>query len=330
MNPLHVTKFENPLPSDPNSQRGARSPRGRGRGRTNSNQRPRKQFCFFHGEDAGHSTGNCREALEFKARMGKDKNSHTKVVNTSSHQQYYHPHQQAQYQPYTISFPHQETPITQYMAQPLPLTPANQYASQPPQFQTVQKLALPQPSMPQPSMPKTEQPFEPANQALPSRGHINTIIGGSALDFESKRARTNHYRKVNTIATEGPIVKTKWSHMPIMFTEADLKLKDYPHTDAMVIEAHIHGWQVSKVLIDDGSQADILFLSTFDQMGLSTAQLHPADIPLYGFGGKKIEPVGRISLSVSFGTRPTPEQKASPSTWSTSPTPTMQSSPEER
>ena len=128
----------------------------------------------------------------------------------------------------------------------------------------MQKLALPQPPV-----PKAEQSHEPTNQALPSRGHINTIIGGSALDFENKRARTNHYRKVNAIAAEGPIVKTKWSHMPIMFTEADLKLKGYPHTDEMVIEAHIHGWQVSKVLIDDGSQADILFLSTFEQMGLT-------------------------------------------------------------
>ena len=93
----------------------------------------------------------------------------------------------------------------------------------------VQKLALPQPSL-----PKAEQPHEPTDQALPSRGHINTIIGGSALDFESKRARTNYYRKVNAIVVKGPIVKTKWSHIPIMFTEADQKLIDYPHTDAMV------------------------------------------------------------------------------------------------
>ena len=105
---------------------------------------------------------------------------------------------------------------------------------------------------------------------------------------------------MNAIDVEGPIVKTRWSHILILFSESDLKLIDYHHTDAMVIEAHIHGWQVTKVLIDDGSQADILFLSTFEQMGLSVTQLQPAEIPLYGFGGKKIVPVGRITISVSF------------------------------
>ena len=95
-------------------------------------------------------------------------------------------------------------------------------------------------------------------------------------------------------------LKTKWSHIPIVFSESDLKLIDYPHTDAMVIEAHMHGWQVTKVLTDDGSQADILFLSTFEQMGLSVLQLQPVEITLYGFSGKKIVPIWRIALSISF------------------------------
>ena len=202
----------------------------------NANQRPRKLFYFFHGEDAGHSTGNCREALEFKARIKKDKGSHSKTVNTTWHQHYYHPRRQPQYQPYSVSFPQQEIPMSSYITPALPSATNGQYMPHASPLPMVQKFALPQPSL-----PKVEQPHEPASQSLPSKGHINTIIGGSALDFENKRARTNHYRKVNAIAAEGPIVKTKWSHMPIMFTEADLKLKDYPHTDAMVIEAHIHG-----------------------------------------------------------------------------------------
>ena len=44
---------------------------------------------------------------------------------------------------------------------------------------------------------------------------------------------------------EGPYKKTIWSHLPITFFEEDLKLKDYPHMDAMVIEANIDGWVVS-------------------------------------------------------------------------------------
>jgi hypothetical protein len=40
-----------------------------------------------------------------------------------------------------------------------------------------------------------------------------------------------------------------------------------PHTDAMVITIHIDRWDVTKILIDNGSQAEILFLAAFNKMG---------------------------------------------------------------
>jgi hypothetical protein len=57
-----------------------------------------------------------------------------------------------------------------------------------------------------------------------------------------------------------------------------------------------------RVLGDNGSQAKILLLSTCEQIGFSNKQLKEALKPLYGFSGKKIEPVVSISLHVSFGT----------------------------
>jgi hypothetical protein len=70
----------------------------------------------------------------------------------------------------------------------------------------------------------------------------------------------------------------------------------------MVITAHIDKWNDTRVLVDNRSQAGILFLSTFEQMGFNKKQLKEASKSLYGFGRKKIEPVGSISLPVSFGT----------------------------
>jgi hypothetical protein len=52
--------------------------------------------------------------------------------------------------------------------------------------------------------------------------------------------------------------------------------------------------------VDNGSQAEILFLSTFEQIGLNKKQLKEAPKPLYGFEGRKIEQLGSISLPVSF------------------------------
>jgi hypothetical protein len=70
----------------------------------------------------------------------------------------------------------------------------------------------------------------------------------------------------------------------------------------MVIMAHIDKWNVIRVLVDNGSQAEILFLSTSEQIDFSQKQLKEASNPLYSFGGNKIEPVGSISLPVSFCT----------------------------
>jgi hypothetical protein len=103
------------------------------------------------------------------------------------------------------------------------------------------------------------------------------------------------------VAVEGPITRTKWSHIPLTFTMADIKLVSFSHNDAMVIMTHINKWDVTRVLIDKGSQTKILFLSAFDQMGYDRKQLKEATKPLYDFGGKGIEPVDSISLPVSFG-----------------------------
>jgi hypothetical protein len=107
---------------------------------------------------------------------------------------------------------------------------------------------------------------------------------------------------VNHVAVEGPIIRTKWVHVQITFTEADIKLTSFPHMDTMVITTHIDKWNVMRVLVDNGIQAKIIFISTFEQMEFNKKQLKEASKPLYGFGGKKIEQVGSISLHVSFGT----------------------------
>jgi sRNA-binding regulator protein Hfq len=43
------------------------------------------------------------------------------------------------------------------------------------------------------------------------------------------------------------------------------------------------GWDLHKVLVDNGSQADIIFLHAFDHIGISHSLLKPSDNPLYGF-----------------------------------------------
>jgi hypothetical protein len=126
------------------------------------------------------------------------------------------------------------------------------------------------------------------------------ITGGSAMEFETKRQRNNFFRFVNTTINDSPAARTEWAKVLITFTEEDVKMKSTNHNDAMVIEVNIAGWVIGKILVDNGSSADILFLKTFEKMNLTRHMLHPLEYPLQGFGGKPIKPVGKVSLPVSF------------------------------
>jgi hypothetical protein len=58
------------------------------------------------------------------------------------------------------------------------------------------------------------------------------------------------------VAIEGPVIKTKWSHMPITFNAEDINLVSFLHTDAMVITVHIDKWDVIRILVDNERQAE--------------------------------------------------------------------------
>jgi hypothetical protein len=72
----------------------------------------------------------------------------------------------------------------------------------------------------------------------------------------------------------------------------------------MVINFQVAGWDLHKVLVDNDSQSDIIFLHAFDRMGIGQILLKTADNPLYIFGGKRTFPLGKIELPLSFGTVP--------------------------
>jgi hypothetical protein len=92
---------------------------------------------------------------------------------------------------------------------------------------------------------------------------------------------------------QGPFVRSKWSHIPITFSEEDLQLKYYPHNDAMVISCVIKGFLVHSV-------ADIIFAKAFKQMQELEDKIHDSTHPLCGFRGRQIVALSKITMPVAF------------------------------
>ena len=113
------------------------------------------------------------------------------------------------------------------------------------------------------------------------------IIGGSCSEPANKKQKKEAQRRVQHVGVQGPFIKSRWSHIPITFSQEDLQLKDFPHNDAMVISCVIKGFLVHNVLVDTGSAADIIFAKAFRQMQEPEDKIHDATHPLCGFGGSE-------------------------------------------
>jgi hypothetical protein len=79
------------------------------------------------------------------------------------------------------------------------------------------------------------------------------LTGGSSSELANKKQKKEAQRRVQHVGVQGPFIKSKWSHVPITFSQEDLQFKDYPHNDAMVISCVIKGFLVHNVLVDTGN-----------------------------------------------------------------------------
>ena len=66
----------------------------------------------------------------------------------------------------------------------------------------------------------------------------------------------------------------------------------HPHDDPLVIRAIVANKTVHKVLINNGSSANIIFASAFDTIGIGREKLEPVSAHLLGFSGENVLPLG--------------------------------------
>ena len=138
----------------------------------------------------------------------------------------------------------------------------------------------------------------------PPLGEIRMIVGGGSIG-QSSRSRKTYLKVVQNVQLSGRSPKTRTlEEQAITFTDEDASRIPHPRDDAIVITLIIADYSTRRVLVDNGSSADILYYPTFQQMNLGRDQLRPVHSPLVGFGGMKVQLVSTITLPVVVGTYP--------------------------
>ena len=96
--------------------------------------------------------------------------------------------------------------------------------------------------------------------------------------------------------------RAKLSRPLIMgFSDEDKVGTVQPHDDALVITLRIGGYDVRRVMVDQGSAAEIMYPDLFKGLSLTAEDLTPYNSPLVSFEGKTIIPKGQIRLPVQAG-----------------------------
>ena len=71
-----------------------------------------------------------------------------------------------------------------------------------------------------------------------------------------------------------------------------------PHDDALVISILIANFLTKRVLIDNGSFANVIFLDALTEMRIEESAIIRQPTTLYGFSGEKKFTVGSVTLHV--------------------------------
>ncbi|PKA53752.1 hypothetical protein AXF42_Ash021143 [Apostasia shenzhenica] len=158
-----------------------------------------------------------------------------------------------------------------------------------PSFTTAQERKAPEvikahaKTLPSPGPSQLGRPYPPAARTI---NVIFSINLGAAHRQEAK---------------VGSISEQHSSSIPLTFCQEDLPQQGNLHNYPVVVVARIADFDVRRVLLDYGSATNILFESSFLQMGLVEANLLRAGTTLLGFSGEMVQPLGFITLHISFG-----------------------------
>ena len=108
---------------------------------------------------------------------------------------------------------------------------------------------------------------------------------------------------MNSIHRISPL-KQRQTDRDILLSEEDARGVKQPHDDLLVIMLMIERFNTRRILVDNGSYADIIYLFAFQQLKVDPERLQPLESPLVSFNGDRVYPKGIATLTVKVGSYP--------------------------
>ena len=85
------------------------------------------------------------------------------------------------------------------------------------------------------------------------------------------------------------------------FSEEDKIRTIQPYDDTLVVTVRIGGYDVKRVLVDQGNAVKVMYLDLYKGLGLRPEDLTTYNSPLISFEGKTVIPKGQIRLPIQTG-----------------------------
>jgi hypothetical protein len=137
---------------------------------------------------------------------------------------------------------------------------------------------------------------------FPAVENVFLIFGGPTVDMSNSQRKRERHKVL--AAEKAPPSFLDWSGDAITFSREDhLNCIPNPGKYQLVVDLVIGNSRFSKVLMDGGSNLNILYAHTLRLMGIGLDQLRLSTMLYHGVTpGKRVQPLGQIDLSVWFGT----------------------------
>jgi hypothetical protein len=161
---------------------------------------------------------------------------------------------------------------------------------------------------------KTKQSEDrPGGSGTAPTGVIHVILSPlctsiSPASYQSDLQKAFHLRQSYGISDSAHLVPRLCSEAHVLsvngtisFSDSDLHDVQLPHNDPLVITLRIGNYDVKRVLVDQGSFAEVMYQELYEKLGLGKSNLSEFSSPVFGFSGESTIPLGKTTLPVLAG-----------------------------